>query len=116
MNELFFLLTFLFLSTAFAIASIAAGFILGYRSYNTDNSTYECGVKIFGNAKIRYDVKFLNYAILFLIFDVNVFFLFPLAVALNIMSLFNIFEIILFVSITMVALILAIRKNILRWF
>ena len=115
MNELFFLLTFLFLSTIFAISSIAAGFVLGYKSADTDNSAYECGMKLFGDAKIQFNVKFLNFAILFLIFDVLIFFLFPFAVALGEFELYSLIVMVIFVLMILTALILAIRKNILRW-
>ena len=54
MNELFFLLTFLILSTAFAAASVVAGFVFGYKSDNTNNSIYECGMQLFGDAKLKF--------------------------------------------------------------
>ena len=115
MNELFFLLMFLILSTAFAVASVVAGFVFGYKSDETEISAYECGMNTFGNAKIQFDIKFLNFAILFLIFDVEVIFLFPFAVAMNELDVFVLLEIILFVLIFLFTLIYAIKKNILRW-
>ena len=71
------------MSLAFAIASILAGFIFGYRSKNTDTSSYECGMNLFGRANIKFDIKFLNYAILFLIFDTSLIFLFPFVMLLS---------------------------------
>lgn len=115
MNDLFFLLTFLVLSVLFAVASVAAGFVFGYYSDNTDNSTYECGMKLFGDAKVKFDIKFLNYAIIFLIFDASVFFLFPYAIAFGEMKLFVLIEIIVFLLLFLFILLFAAKKNLLRW-
>ena len=115
MNDLFFLLTFLILAVIFAAASIAAGFVAGYKSEDVDNSPYECGMKLFGNANIQFDVKFLNFAFLFLIFDVETIFLFPFAVCLSEMGLYVLIEGILFTLILLFALIYSVKKNILRW-
>ena len=116
MNDLFFLLTFLILSTAVAIASVVAGFVVGYKSDGVDNSSYECGMNLFSSAKIQFDVKFLNFAVLFLIFDVETIFLFPFAVAINEMGFYVLVETILFVLICLFSLIYSIKKNILRWY
>ena len=115
MNNLFFLLMFLILATAFAVLSIVSAFVVGYHSKDIDNSSYECGMKTFGNAKIQFDVKFLNFAILFLIFDVEAIFLFPFAVSFGEFELYILIEIILFVLILLFTLFYAIKKNILRW-
>lgn len=106
---------FIFMATAFAVASVIAGFVFGYKSDNTDNSSYECGMKTFGSAKIQFNVKFLNIAIIFLIFDVESIFLFPFAVTNSECDLYIISEIIFFVLIFLYALFFAIKKNILRW-
>lgn len=115
MNDLFFLLSFLILATAFAVASVIAGFVVGYKSDEVDNTPYECGMKLFGSAKIQFDVKFLNFAVLFLIFDVEAVFLFPLAVTLNEMPFYVLGESVVFILIFLFALIYSIKKNILRW-
>lgn len=115
MNKLYFLLVFLILATAFAVASVVAGFVFGYKSDETDNSSYECGMKTFGSAKIQFNVKFLNFAVMFLIFDVETVFLFPFAVAVGEFELYVLIEIILFVFIFLYTLFFAIKKKILRW-
>jgi len=115
LNELFFLLVFLILSTTFAVASIVAAFVVSYKSDEIDRTSYECGMKTFSGAKIQFDVKFLNFAFLFLIFDVETIFLFPFAVYFCNMDLFVLFEIVVFVLIFLFALFFAIKKNILRW-
>ena len=115
MNELFFLLVFIILSTLFAIASVVAGFVFGYKSDEVDNSTYECGMKILTEEKSQFNVKFLNFAIMFLIFDVETIFLFPFAVTMNEFEIYVLIEVILFVLIFLYTLFYAIKKNILRW-
>lgn len=106
---------FLILSTAFAVASVIAGFVVGYKSDEVDDLPYECGMKLFGTAKIQFDVKFLNFAVMFLIFDVETIFLFPFAVALGEFELYVLFEIIVFVLLFLYSLFFAFKKNILRW-
>lgn len=95
--------------------SVVAAFIVGYHSHDVDNSIYECGMKLFGNAKIQFDVKFLNYAVMFLIFDVEAIFLFPFAVSKGELGLYALIEVVLFALILLFALAYAIKKNILRW-
>ena len=89
MNELFFLFVFVVLSTLFALAAIIAGFVCSVKSpCEEKSSTYECGMKLFSDARLQFDIKFLNYAILFLVFDVETIFLFPFAIAFSQLKLF----------------------------
>ena len=95
---------------------IIAGFICQYKKETpTKNSTYECGLVPIGNAKIKFDIKYFNYAILFLIFDIETIFLYPFAVSINSLGLFAIIEAFIFVGILLFGLIFAIKKNMLRW-
>ena len=103
------------MATVFAVASVVAGFICGYKSDEVDDSTYECGMKIFGSARVQFDVKFLNFAFMFLIFDVETVFLFPFAVAMGEFNKYILLEVILFIIIFLYSLVFAIRKKILRW-
>ena len=115
MSELFFLLTFLILATAFAVASIVAGFVLSYKSEDIDQTPYECGMKIFGGAKIQFNIKFLNFAIMFLIFDVEAILLFPFAVNFLSLKLYALVEVIIFLLLLLFTLYYAFLKKILRW-
>lgn len=116
MRELVCLLIFIILSAIFAIIMVVAGFICQYKN-KTDSkiSTYECGVTPFSDAKIKFDIKYFNYAILFLIFDIETIFLYPFAVALNSLGLFAIIEAFLFVIILLFGLYFVINKKMLRW-
>lgn len=116
MRELVFLLVFVVLSTMFACAALIASFICAPRAANDEkNSSYECGMKLFSDARVQYDIKFFNYAILFLIFDVETIFLFPFAVNFVQMQVFAIVEAFIFVALLLFALLYAIKKNVLRW-
>lgn len=116
MKELVFLLVFIALSTAFALAALIASFICSPKAESDEkSSTYECGMKLFSDARIQFDVKFFNFAIMFLIFDVEAIFLFPFAVNFVHLKLFAIIEVFIFVALLLFALIYAIKKEILRW-
>lgn len=116
MKELIFLLVFIVLSTAFALAAIIASFICSPHAESDEKSeTYECGMKLFSDARVQFDVKFFNYAIMFLIFDVEAIFLFPFAVNFDQLQLFAIIEVAIFVVLLLFALVYAIQKGILRW-
>lgn len=95
---------------------LAAGFICQYKQKNdVKNSTYECGIKPQKNARIKFDIKYFNYAVMFLIFDIETIFLYPFAVFVNALGLFAIIEAFVFVGILFFGLIIAINKKMLRW-
>jgi len=112
LKELVFLIVFIILSGMFALAALIASFICSAKDPRDEKSTtYECGMNLFSDAKIQYDIKFFNYAIMFLIFDVETIFLFPFGQ----LQIFAIVEVFIFVALLMFALVFAIKKNILRW-
>lgn len=112
--ELTYIIIFTILSFLFAVASLVAGYFCAYRNESDEKSQiYECGMKLFSDAKLQFDVKYFNYAILFLIFDVITFFLFPFAVTFNKMPLFLVLEIILFTVILLFTLFFIIKSNML---
>ena len=116
MKELVCLAIFVILSALLAIVMLVAGFLCQYKKENpVKNSTYECGLVPFGQAQIKFDIKYFNYAILFLIFDVETVFLYPFAVLQNSLGLFAIIEAFIFVVILLLGLGFAINKKMLRW-
>lgn len=116
MKELIFLIMFIILSTMFALAALVASYILSAKASNDNkSSTYECGMKLFSNARIQYDIKFFNYAIMFLIFDIETIFLFPFAINFGELKIFAIIEVFIFAVLLLFALSYAIKKKILRW-
>lgn len=116
LKELVCLAIFIILSALFAIAMVIAGFVCEYRKKSqVKNSTYECGMRPTEDAKVRFDVKYFNYAIMFLIFDIETIFLYPFAVFVNALGLFAVIEAFVFVGILLLGLYFGISKKMLRW-
>ena len=116
MKELVCLSIFVIASALLAVLMVAAGFLCQYRKKNAaKETTYECGLIPFDDARIKFDVKYFNYAILFLIFDVETIFLYPFAVTLNMLKFFAVAEAFVFVSILLLGLYFVIAKKFLRW-
>ena len=116
MKELVFLLVFIALSTAFALAALIASFICSVHAPSDEkNTTYECGMKLFSDARIQFDVRFFNFAVMFLIFDVEAIFLFPFAISFGQLHIFALVEAFIFIGLLLFALVYAIKKEILRW-
>ena len=116
MRDLVCLSIYVILSTIFAVLMILAGFICQYKNKSqVKESTYECGINPSMDAKIQFDVKYFNYAILFLIFDIETIFLYPFAVSVNSLGLFAVIEAFIFLTILLLGLFFVIRRNMLRW-
>ena len=116
MKELVCLSVFIILSALFAIAMIVAGFICQYKKETpVKNSIYECGIKPINDARIQFDIKYFNYAVLFLIFDIETIFLYPFAVFVNELGLFAIIEAFIFVALLLFGLHYAISRKIIKW-
>ena len=116
MKELVCLAIFVILSTLFAIAMVLAGFLCQYKKESAiKTTTYECGLQPFDDARVRFDIKYFNYAILFLIFDIETVLLFPFAISLNSLGFFAVIEAFVFVGILLLGLYYAINKKMLRW-
>ena len=79
-------------------------------------STYECGETPVGSGWIQFNVRFYIFCLLFVIFDVEVVFLFPWALAYRSLGLFAFFEMLVFVVILLFGLFYAWRKGFLRWY
>lgn len=79
------------------------------------SQTYECGIETYGDTRVQFRVQYYIYALVFLVFDVELVFLFPWAVALNQLPLFAVLEGVLFVIILVAGLIYAWRKGALEW-
>jgi NADH:ubiquinone oxidoreductase subunit 3 (subunit A) len=78
--------------------------------------TYECGLETVGETWVQFKAQYYNFALVFLIFDVEIVFLFPWAIAYHQLPLFAVFEGILFIMILVGGLIYAWRKGVLEWY
>lgn len=79
------------------------------------NSTYECGMETIGDTWVQFRAQYYLFAIIFVVFDIEVIFLFPFAVAFEQVGLFAVFEAILFIAMLVGALVYAWRKDALEW-
>lgn len=79
------------------------------------NSAYESGFKAFGDARMKFDVRFYLVAILFIIFDLEVAFLFPWAVSLGAIGVFGFWSMVVFLGVLTVGFIYEWRRGALEW-
>ena len=108
----------IFLGIAVAIAGIAVGasvIIAPQRPDSEKTSAYECGFEAFSDARHKFDVRFYLVAILFLIFDLEVAFLFPWAISLGKIGVFGFWSMMLFLGILTIGFIYEWRKGALEW-
>ena len=102
-------------------AGIAGGllivpFVIAYKAPDPEKlSAYECGFNAFDDARMKFDVRFYLVAILFIIFDLEVSFLFPWAVAFGDLGLYGYWSVIVFLGVLTVGFIYEWRKGALEW-
>lgn len=102
----------------FAIGGLVAGLVLGrYRSRPAPrkSAVYECGNVTRGPTWIRFKANYFTYALIFLLFDVEIIFLFPWATRTADLGLWILLEIIVFVAVLVLGLWYAHKKGALRW-
>lgn len=110
------ILIFIFVSFIIGIGPMLFGALLSPRKYNEKKlSPYECGFDPFENARIKFDVRFYLLAILFIIFDLEIAFLFPWAVILKDITFFGFFAMIIFLLELIVGYIFIWKKGALEW-
>jgi NADH:ubiquinone oxidoreductase subunit 3 (subunit A) len=98
------------------LAPILIGRVIGPRKGNAlKNATYECGVETHGDTWVQFKVQYYIFALVFLVFDVEVVFLYPWAVVYNHLPLFGVIAGVVFVITLAEALIYTIRKDALKW-
>jgi NADH-quinone oxidoreductase subunit A len=114
--EYFPILLFLLVGLAIGVAPVALGKILGPNRPDAEKlSPYECGFEAFEDARMRFDVRYYLVAILFIIFDLEIAFLFPWAVVLKHIGLFGFLNMLVFLAILVVGFIYEWKKGALDW-
>jgi NADH-quinone oxidoreductase subunit A len=78
-------------------------------------STYECGSEPFSDARMPFPVRYYIFAMLFVIFDIEVIFLYPWAVVFSKIELIGLIEMLVFIGLFLVAYVYAWRKGALEW-
>jgi NADH-quinone oxidoreductase subunit A len=112
------IISLLILASLFAVGSVVASSMIGPKRYNRAKlDSYECGIQPtpqpIGGGK--FPVKYYITAMLFIVFDIEIIFLFPWAVAFDQMGLFGLVEMVLFIATVFVAYVYVWRRGGLEW-
>ncbi len=110
------ILIFLVIGILFGVLPIAMGFVLApHRPDSAKLSPYECGFEPFEDTRMKFDVRYYLVAILFIIFDLEIAFLFPWAVVLDQIGWFGFMSMAVFLGILVVGFIYEWKKGALEW-
>lgn len=110
------IIVFLLIASGFAVIAMAASFLLGKHKPDSEkNSAYECGFPAFEDARSKFDVRFYLVAILFIIFDLEIAFLFPWAIALGDIGVYGFLSMLIFLGVLTVGFIYEWNKGALDW-
>ena len=110
------ILVFLAIATVVSGAAVGLSFIIARQKPDSEKlSSYECGFEAFDNARAKFDVRFYLVAILFIIFDLEIAFLFPWAVALGDIGMFGFWSMMVFLGVLTVGFIYEWKKGALEW-
>ena len=110
------ILIFLVIAIGLTLVIVGASFIVARQRPDSEKaSPYECGFEAFDDARSRFDVRFYLVAILFIIFDLEVAFLFPWAVALGDIGVFGFWSMVVFLAILTIGFVYEWRKGALEW-
>jgi len=116
LTQYFPILVFLGIGAALGLAFVFGSLFAAWQKpYPAKLSAYECGFEAFGDARRRFDVRFYLVAILFIIFDVEVAFLFPWAVSLARIGMVGFFSMLGFLGVLTVGFIYEWNKGALDW-
>ena len=116
LTEYFPVLLFLAVSAIIGIALIVIGNLLGPRRPDAEKSApYECGFEAFEDARMRFDVRYYLIAILFIIFDLEIAFVFPWATVFSKLGLLGLVEMGMFLLLLVIGFIYVWKKGALEW-
>jgi NADH-quinone oxidoreductase subunit A len=116
LQEYFPILVFLGVATGIGVLLLTLGFLIGQGQKDEEKlSPYECGFEAFDDSRMKFDVRYYLVAILFIIFDLEIAFLFPWAVSLDAVGKFGLLSMALFLAILVVGFIYEWKKGALEW-
>jgi len=117
-NSYIFIGLLLLVAIVFAVAPLIIAAVIAPRKRSMAKSdTYECGVRTYGETWVRFRIQYYIYALMFVVFDIEVVFLFPWAACYSDpgMGTFALIEMVVFLVILAVGLAYAWAKGVLRW-
>lgn len=116
MIEYMYIFVYVLISAVISLVVFLLSYILASQSYDAEKlSAYECGFQPFEDARNKFDIKFYLVAILFIIFDLEVSYLFPWAIYLNVIDLQGYWWMIAFLLLLTVGFVYEWRKGALNW-
>jgi len=120
LEKYFPILLFIFVGIGLGVGPMLTGWVfstlLGFQRPDSEKmSPYECGFEAFEDARMKFDVRYYLVAILFILFDLEIAFLFPWAVVLNEIGLFGFVSMMIFLLILIIAFIYEWKKGALEW-
>ena len=112
LNNYFSIIVFLFLSLGLSVGFVVLNFILSPKNPDPEKlSAYECGFEPFSDSRMEFDVRFYLVAILFIIFDLEIAFLFPWAISLGNIGFVGFISMMIFIFILTIGFIYEWRKG-----
>jgi NADH-quinone oxidoreductase subunit A len=110
------LVIFIGVAVAIGAALLIAPFIIAYQNPDPEKlSAYECGFNAFDDARMKFDVRFYLVSILFIIFDLEVAFLFPWAITFKQVGLFGFWSMMAFLAVLTIGFVYEWKKGALEW-
>jgi NADH-quinone oxidoreductase subunit A len=110
------ILLFIFVALVFGVATLLLSYLVQPKYPETEKLTsYECGSEPFSDARMPFPVRYYIFAMLFVIFDIEVIFLYPWAVVFTKIELIGLIEMLVFIGLFLVAYVYAWRKGALEW-
>lgn len=110
------ILIFVIVGILVGVGPLVIGYLLGPRRPDSEkDSPYECGFEAFETARLKFDVRYYLVAILFIVFDLEIAFLFPWAVVLEELGIFAFWAMVVFLGILVVGFVYEWKKGALEW-
>ena len=110
------IIIFLFVSLILSLAFIVVNYLFSPKNPDPEKlSAYECGFEAFGDSRMEFDVRFYLVAILFIIFDLEIAFLFPWAISLGNIGMLGFWSMMIFLGILTIGFIYEWKKGALEW-
>src|ERR1700691_3050230 len=110
------LVVFIGVAAVIGLALLASAFVIAYKQPDPEKlSAYECGFNAFDDARMKFDVRFYLVAILFIIFDLEVTFLFPWAATFSQVGVYGFWAMMLFLAVLTIGFIYEWKKGALEW-
>jgi NADH-quinone oxidoreductase subunit A len=116
LNDYLPIVIFMAVSAGLALVLMIAPLLIAVRNPDPEKlSAYECGFNAFDDARMKFDVRFYLVSILFIIFDLEVAFLFPWAVTLGDIGVYGFWSMMIFLAVLTIGFIYEWRKGALEW-